>query len=117
MKIILHITKREQWEQAQLDGFYKGDTLETEGFIHCSTPHQVVKTANKYFDNQKGLVILWIESDKVRAEIRYEGVGEEHYPHIYGILNIDAVTQVLDFEPLDNGEFELPTNLGDTMKE
>lgn len=108
MSIILHITKREQWQQAKLLGTYRGDTLDSEGFIHCSTPQQVIKTANNYFYNKKGLVLLCIESEKIQEEIRYEGVGKEQYPHIYGALNIDAVTQVIDFEPLENGFFELP---------
>lgn len=108
MSLILHITKRQQWDQAQQAGTYRGDTLDTEGFIHCSTPQQIVKTANKYFYNQKRLVILCIESDKVQAEIKYEGVEEDKFPHIYGPLNIDAVTQVLDFEPGEDGKFDLP---------
>lgn len=107
MSIILHITKRQQWEQAELLGVYRSDTLDSEGFIHCSTPQQVVKTANSFFYNQKGLVLLCIESEKVQSSILYEGVAEEKFPHIYGPLNIDAVTQVIDFEPNEKGEFEL----------
>ena len=79
--LILHITKQEQWEQAKLAGIYRGDTLDSEGFIHCSTPEQIIKVANALFHAQKELILLCIESDKVRAEIRYEGLEEgEHYP-------------------------------------
>lgn len=61
------------------------------------------------FRAQKGLVLLCIDSDKVQAEIRYEGTeGGELYPHIYGPLNIDSVIEVLKFEPDENGMFELP---------
>ena len=48
-----------------------------------------------------------VESEKVQSSILYEGVAEEKFPHIYGPLNIDAVTQVIDFEPNEKGEFEL----------
>jgi uncharacterized protein (DUF952 family) len=34
--------------------------------------------------------------------------GDERFPHIYGPLNLDAVTQVLPFEPSDDGLFSLP---------
>jgi len=114
MNVIFHITKHRQWEQAKSAGVYRGDTLSSEGCIHCSTPQQVLEVANALFHAQKGLVLLCIESDKVRAEIRYEGPeGEEHYPHIYGPFNIDAVIRVLNFEPGEDGKFELPTEITD----
>lgn len=107
MKTILHITPRKQWEQAKLEGIYRGDTLATEGFIHCSTATQIITVANKFFYNQKGLVLLCINSHKVQSEIRYEGMdGGEQFPHIYGVLNVDAVVQVVDFEPSEDGFFE-----------
>jgi len=116
MNVILHITKREKWEQGKLAGVYRGDTLDSKGFIHCSTPRQVIKVANALFRAQKELVLLCIESDKVRAEIRYEGCGGgERYPHIYGPLNIDAVIRVLDFEPGENGVFELPREIANVV--
>lgn len=105
--MILHITKREQWEQAKEVGIYRSDTLDTEGFIHCSTPQQIVRTANRFFQNQKELVLLCIEPEQVQAEIKYEAADSDLFPHIYGALNIDAVTQVLAFEPGENGKFEI----------
>lgn len=112
MNTILHITQREQWEQAKLVGIYRRDTLDSEGFIHCSTQTQVVKVANTLFRNQKGLVLLCINSNKVKAEIRYEGV-EELFPHIYGALNVDAVFEVIGFEPDEDGKFKLPQEVVD----
>ncbi len=114
MTTILHITKPEEWEQAKLVGMYRGDTLEFEGFIHCSTAKQVIKVANNFFHNQKGLVLLCIDSNKVKAEIRYEGVeGEELFPHVYGALNIDAVFKVVGFEAGEDGKFVLPQEVRD----
>jgi len=111
MSIILHITQREQWEQAKLVQVYRGDTLDSVGFIHCSTPLQVIKVANTFFPSQEGLLLLCIDSDKVQAEIRYEGFEGEYFPHIYGPLNPDAVFNVIDFEPGEDGNFELPEEL------
>lgn len=109
MKTILHITKHQQWEKAKINGSYRADSLDTEGFIHCSEANQVLKVANWLFRNQKGLVLLFIDADKVKAEIRYDLVETgELFPHIYGELNIDAVFQVIDFEPGEDGLFDLP---------
>ncbi|MBD2086365.1 DUF952 domain-containing protein [Trichocoleus sp. ST-U3] len=113
MSIILHITKREQWEEAKLTKKYCGDTLESEGFIHCSTPEQVINVANSFFHSQSGLVLLCLESEAVEAEIRYEALDGERFPHIYGALNINAVVQVLDFSPGEDGCFKLPPEIAD----
>ncbi len=109
MATIFHITTREDWNRAQAEGVYRAESLATEGFIHCSTREQVVRTANRFFRAQTGLVLLSIDTDGVAPEIRYEnseGDGEL-FPHIYGELNTDAVEQVLGFEPDRAGHFAL----------
>jgi uncharacterized protein (DUF952 family) len=114
MTIILHITRREEWEKAKISRFYRGDTLDLEGFIHCSTQTQVIKVANFRFRNQGDLVVLCIDSQKVEASIRYEGV-EDLFPHVYGALNVDAVLKVVEFAPGEDGFFELPLGVVDLL--
>lgn len=110
MPSILHITRLPQWRQAQLEGYYCGDTLATQGFIHCSTSAQIVKVANTFFSHQPELILLCIDPQRVQAEIKYEeSEPGELFPHIYGSLNIDAVVMVIEFAPGTNGKFELPT--------
>ena len=115
MPLIFHITSTPQWEQAQLAGIYQGDTLATEGFIHCSTLQQVAPVANRYFLGQANLLLLCINSEQVQAEIKYEAlVGDEAYPHIYGPLNLDAVTQVVSWAAQPDGSFELPAAIANS---
>lgn len=114
MALILHIAERPDWEAAQIKGFYQHPSLETEGFIHCSTPQQVTRVANFLFQGQQGLVLLCVESDRLQAELRYDPVaGAGEFPHVYGPINLEAVEQVLEFEPNENGEFELPPALAE----
>jgi uncharacterized protein (DUF952 family) len=109
MNLILHITRQEDWQQAQGVGVYRGDTLVSEGFIHCSTPQQVIGVAHRFYLGQAGLVLLGINSDQVQAPIQYERTeNDEFFPHIYGALNLDAVTQVWEFVPQADGTFRLP---------
>lgn len=108
MNNIIHITKRQEWERAKNIGIYRAESLESEGFIHCSKATQITKVANRFFRNQTELVLLFIDADKVKAEIRYEMADGELFPHIYGELNLDAVYEVIDFEPGEDGLFELP---------
>jgi uncharacterized protein (DUF952 family) len=112
MNVILHITGLDAWAKARLVGTYRAESLDTEGFIHCSTPEQVIKVANTFFVGQQGLVLLYIEPDKVQPEIRYETAdGNERFPHIYGALNLDAVLRVAEFESNEDGLFKLPADL------
>ncbi len=117
MTLLLHITPRATWEDALASGRYEGDTLATEGFIHCSTQQQVVRVADARFRGRTGLVLLCIDPQKVQPEIRYEPAEQgELFPHIYGPLNADAVVRVEAFEPGPDGRFTLPPDIGATSE-
>jgi uncharacterized protein (DUF952 family) len=108
--LIFHITARKDWDDAQPGGPYQADSLSSQGFIHCSTQEQVIKVANARFHGKSELVLLVIDAEKVDQEIRFENLegGTALFPHIYGALNIDAVIKVLEFQPLQNGDFIEP---------
>ena len=110
MATIFHITKRGEWERAEREGSYRTPTLTSEGFIHCSRSDQVVRTANRLFRGQTGLVLLEIDTRQVGAEIRYENCegGQEVFPHIYGALDLGSVVRVVTFEPGEDGSFDMP---------
>ena len=93
--MIQHITTAAAWDAARAAGSYRGDTLEPEGFIHCSEPHQVAGVAEAFYKGREGLVLLDIDPGKVTPEIKYEG----GFPHVYGPLNLDAVTGVRPLPP------------------
>mgnify|MGYP006277878929 CR=1 FL=1 len=41
--MILHIVNKEEWKNSQNKGIYEAYTLNTEGFIHCSSVEKVVE--------------------------------------------------------------------------
>jgi uncharacterized protein (DUF952 family) len=107
---ILHLTFRTDWQAALEAGSYQADSLSSEGFIHCSKPEQVERVANAYYHGKDGLVLLVIDPQKVTPEIRWEpgtDKPDELFPHIYGPLDLEAVLQVIDFEPNPDGSFTL----------
>ena len=113
--IIYHIASRRAWIDATRNGAYAAPSLQTEGFIHCSTAAQVLPVARDFFAGQTGLVLLVVDTRKLESEVKWEsaappdGVAEGvTFPHIYGPIALDAVAQVLDFEPDSLGEFALP---------
>ena len=112
MSIILHITQNKQWKEAKLSGIYRGDTLDTEGFIHCSTPKQIIPTANRFFLHKQGLIVLFIDTDRIQSEIRYEAAENgKIFPHIYGVLNTNAVLKVLELSAGEDGRFQLSSEI------
>ena len=117
---ILHVTTRKQWIEATRLGQYSVPTLESDGFIHASTIRQVLPVADKFYKGLTGLILLEIDPKRLRSELKWEsptggplpGVPEDDaFPHIYGPINLDAIVQVMDFEPDANGEFHLPGSL------
>jgi uncharacterized protein (DUF952 family) len=105
MAEILHVTPRAGWEDAGAEGEYRGDTLATEGFLHCCLKGQLAGVVARYFRGQTGLVVLRIDPDKVKPPLRWEnppGSGEA-FPHVYGPLNVDAVIEAVPLEDLLTG--------------
>jgi glutathione S-transferase len=109
---IYHIATREDWEHAQADGEYTRSsvdkTLQQEGFIHASQRSQVTRTANKFYRDVPGdLLVLVIDTGLLRSEVRYEGVpgAELPFPHIYGPLNVDAVVETRPLAAKPDGTF------------
>ncbi len=92
--LIVHICPRQDWLAARGTGVYRAGSLEKEGFIHCSRPEQVLAVANRFYRGVPDLVLLWIDPAQVIAEIRWEAADGEVYPHVYGVLNTDAVEAV-----------------------
>ena len=112
---IYHIATRADWAQALADGVYTRSsvdkTLAEEGFIHASQASQVTRTANRYYRDVPGdLVLLVIDPGLVSAPVRYEDVpgAELPFPHIYGPLNVGAVLAAVPFAPGPDGMFGFP---------
>jgi uncharacterized protein (DUF952 family) len=96
-KHIFHIFEKARWAEAQARGEYFPEAFEKEGFIHFSSKHQLKATAERYYKGQAGLGVLKVEVGRLKAPLRYENLtgGEELFPHLYGPLNLDAVTQIV----------------------
>ena len=111
---LLHIAPRALWDAAVAAGTnYTDPSLESEGFIHLSTPAQVLIPANERFAGRLDLVLLVIDADRLSDEVIFEDCYESglEFPHLYGPLPVEAVTQVLDFAPSSDGTFELPEGI------
>ncbi len=109
-RYIYHFTERETYQSAQSQGFYKPRAFEMDGFIHCSTREQVLHVANFIAPKDGDLLLLEIDTEKVKAEIIHENLegGDRLFPHIYGPIDLEAVLRAERFGVNSEGEFELP---------
>lgn len=94
---IYHVTTRALWQEAQEAGAYSADSLLSEGFIHCATFEQLPYVMETHFPGVEDLIALVIEPSMLRAPVRYEGDGEEKFPHVYGSIPVSAVARVITF--------------------
>jgi uncharacterized protein (DUF952 family)/catechol 2,3-dioxygenase-like lactoylglutathione lyase family enzyme len=110
MELLLHIVDRDAWARAKAAGSYEPESLQNEGFIHCSTGSTFLATAQRYYKGRPNLVLLCIDPGLVTNEIKYEEVPlrEDRFPHIYGPLNLDAVVDEIEFPCDESGEFAAP---------
>ncbi len=88
---LFHITDARAWENAKVVGEYRAASLATQGFIHLSLDRQWVATVNRFYRGVAGLVLLRLQTDRLRAEIRYEPADGDTFPHLYGPIDLDAV--------------------------
>jgi len=109
---LFHIADVGAWVAAGTAGVYSGASLDTDGFIHLSTESQWLRVATTFYQGRADLVLLEIDPALLSAELRYDAVGSEKFPHLYGPLNVDAVVAVHDLEVGEDGEhFIVPTGV------
>jgi len=108
MPVIYHIATVCDWPPES--GDYGGDTLDSQGFIHCSTVAQLIPVANRFFCGRADLIVLAIEENRVQSKIIYENLegGTDLFPHIYGPLDPEAVIETFALTLGPDGNFTTP---------
>ncbi|MCY4147718.1 MAG: DUF952 domain-containing protein [Chloroflexi bacterium] len=112
--MIYHIAERDDWAAAQQRGSYRAASLASDGFIHCSTWQQVRLVVKDFYRGRSDLLLLSIDESRLHAPLIWEAathpdpasaeftVRAGAFPHIYGVINLDAVRAVASLrEELD----------------
>lgn len=96
--MLFHVADRTRWEASVAAGEYtqstRGMELADVGFIHLSTEAQVAGVLERFYAGVTDLVLLHIDETRLTAPVVFEDVpgAAEQFPHLYGALNVDAVT-------------------------
>ncbi len=89
---------------------FRGSPVDlSDGFIHFSTAAQAVETAAKHFAGQRDLILASVDAATLGDRLKWEpSRGGALFPHLYGELELAAVTRI-DPLPLGaDGRHEFP---------
>ena len=112
-KFIYKITTEAQWVEAKASGVFRGAPIDLEdGYIHFSTAAQLQETAAKHFAGQQDLFLLTVDTQALGTGLKYEpSRGGDLFPHLYGDLALEAISQI-DAMPLgENGSHVFPDHV------
>jgi uncharacterized protein (DUF952 family) len=110
VRTIYKICPASAWREAERRGAFRGNADDLrDGFIHFSTAAQVAETAKKWFFGQTGLFLIAVDADALGDALRWEpSRNDELFPHLYGELDLGAVTAILDLRARSDGFHDIP---------
>jgi uncharacterized protein (DUF952 family) len=110
VRSIYKICPASAWREAERQGVYRGSADDTrDGFIHFSTASQVLETARKHFFGQTGLFLIETDADALGDALRWEpSRNSDLFPHLYGELDLGAVTRILNMHARSDGYHDIP---------
>ena len=110
VRMIYKICPASAWREAERQGVYRGSADDIrDGFIHFSVASQVAETARKHYSGQTGLFLIAVDADALGDALRWErSRNDELFPHLYGDLDLGAVTGVLDMRARSDGTHDIP---------
>jgi uncharacterized protein (DUF952 family) len=98
---LFHVALPDDWAAARRAGAYtvstRGATLAEVGYLHASYENQVESVANAFYGDVDKLVLLVIDRDQLDVPVVDESAtrdpADEHFPHLYGALPVEAVVE------------------------
>jgi len=110
LRTIYKISPASAWREAERAGVYRGSADDArDGFIHFSTASQLAETVRKHYFGQTGLFLIAVDADALGDELRWErSRNGELFPHLYGELDLGAVTGVISMLARSDGYHDIP---------
>jgi uncharacterized protein (DUF952 family) len=98
------------WREAEREGVFRGSPVDrNDGFIHFSSTEQAAETAAKHFAGKPDLVLLRVDAASLGDRLKWEpSRGGALFPHLYGDLDLKAVTQVDPLPLSPDGHHQFP---------
>ena len=109
-QIVYKILSASELQQMQRDGVFHGSPADTaDGYIHLSCASQVAATLDKHFSGVDDLALAAVDLSRLGGTVRWEASRDgQLFPHIYGLLPVEAVVSVAPLERAPDGTVKLP---------
>jgi uncharacterized protein (DUF952 family) len=106
--LITKLVPSKMWEGMKNNDYLYFESLDIEGFVHCSTVQQVRKVANKHYKKVENLLVLLIDTNKLIPNVVWEDIKHrgEIYPHIYDKINTSSIIGVFKLDVNENGDYK-----------
>jgi uncharacterized protein (DUF952 family) len=108
-KFVYKICTKSEWQVIKSKGQLTGSKKDLEdGFIHFSGDDQVARTLKKFYQNQKDLILLKVDTLKLDHLVWEQTSDGTMFPHLYSPLDISNVVNEFDITLDDEGNHVLP---------
>jgi uncharacterized protein (DUF952 family) len=109
-RIVYKVMSAAESEQMQRDGEFRGSAVDiADGYIHLSRGSQLAATVDRHFNGVSGLMLVAVDLSLLSDTVRWEPLrGGQLFPHIYGVLPVEAVVSVMALERTPDGAVRIP---------
>ena len=94
MYIICSVNK-EKFLKEIINGTYGKDDFKKYGYVHCSDINTFDRVAPNFKNDDFERLIIVIDTDKLKSDVKWENGGSTDYPHIYGLINKESILEIL----------------------
>ena len=106
--MIVHCMKKSSWDEVKEKDSWGEDDIRKNGFIHCSTVEYLWRVLPGFKEDPDRRVLVCIDENRLHSMVKYEDSEDypgRYYPHVYGLINNDAVIMVLDYLKDEDGHY------------
>lgn len=105
MIIIFNMTLT-NWDKEKSLEFIGHELIKKDNFLHCSTKEQFPLIIERLINSDNDYIVLYINTDKLKSPLKWEYSNkyQQDFPHIYGLINIDAVEDTIPLKDYINKE-------------
>ena len=103
-KFIYKICTFSEWSNFKKKKFFYGTKIDLlDGYIHFSNKNQVKSTLKKHFFKKDKLILLKVETSKLKNLFWEKSKNRKFFPHLYSFLSLKKVKSTYKIYLKKNG--------------